>query len=63
MDVIGTGWIQNRRDIGFEGSGHEGCGTGDILDRRDAGQVGCRKRGMQEIQEMRNANLVLKWRK
>ena len=27
-------WIQKRRDTGKEGSGQEGCGTGDMLDSR-----------------------------
>ena len=36
------------RVTGKEGSVQEGCGTGEMLDRRDTGQVGCRTGGMQD---------------
>ena len=36
------------RVTGKEGSVQEGCGTGEMLDRRDTGQVGCRTGRMQE---------------
>ena len=47
--------MQKRRDTGKEGSGQEGCGTGDMLDRtgriqerRDAGLERRRTGGMHE---------------
>ena len=42
------GGIQERRDTGKEVSGHEGCVTGKMLDRRDTRKVECKTGGMQE---------------
>ena len=39
------------RVTGKEGSVQEGCGTGEMLDRRDTGQVRCRTGGMEESRD------------
>ena len=46
------------RKGGFR-SGYEGCGTGNMLERRDTGMEGCRKRGKKErrVQVRRDAEL------
>ena len=45
------GGIQDLRDTGKEGSGKEGCGTGEKLDRRDTVKEGSRKLGMKETRD------------
>ena len=42
---------QDWRDTGKEGSGQERYGMGEMLDRRDKGQLGGRTGGMQEWRE------------
>ena len=36
------------RVAGEEGPGHKECSTGEMLDRRDTGLLGCRTGGMQD---------------
>ena len=43
-----TGGIQDNRETGKEDSVQEGYRTGEMLDRRDTGEVACRTGRMQE---------------